>query len=158
MTATPEPAAFPAAVTSRVFRAPIERVFRAWLDPAVVGQWMAPGAVDRVEAHIDPRPGGTYQVWQYVGGEPMGGFDARIVELDAPHRLVFDWAFVAPDRGRDRRYDSRLTVTLSESGDGTLLELVHENLTGLARDLPDVAGKVEVGWAEVLAKLDGVLS
>jgi hypothetical protein len=47
-----------------------------------------------------------------------------------------------------------LTITFREVDPGsTLLTLVHERLDELARAMPDVADKVQVGWELVLEKL-----
>jgi uncharacterized protein YndB with AHSA1/START domain len=59
----------------RLIPAPPHRVYRAWLDPGLVGRWMAPGdfAVTRVE--IDERAGGAYRVWQADADGSAGGFE-----------------------------------------------------------------------------------
>jgi uncharacterized protein YndB with AHSA1/START domain len=160
----------PAAVRSvvrveRDYRASPEKIFDAWLDPTLVGRWMAPGSI-KGSARIDPRNGGQYRVVHSAGEKPVGGFDARIVELDRPRRLVFAWGFIGPDgergfvrpdgkRGAD--LDSRLTITFQPLPSGTRLLLVHEELDDLAAALPDIAEQVETGWELVLEKLAGLI-
>lgn len=48
-------------------------------------------------------------------------------------------------------------VEVEERPGATTLTLLHERLDALAAAHPDVAAKVEVGWADVLAKLAGLL-
>lgn len=146
-------ASYPVVRVQRTYAAPPERVFRAWLDADLVAQWMAPGPVDTVRAEIDPRPGGRYRVWHAERGTPLGGFDAQILEIDPPRRLVFTWGFVGPDPERDPRFDSRLTITITDDPAGARLTLVHEQLDALAAGLPEVADRVEAGWSDVLGKL-----
>jgi len=90
----------------RTFAAPPHEVYRAWLDPELVRQWMAPGdlAVSRVE--IDERVGGRYRIWQAGTGGAAGGFDCELVELVPDRRIVFRWGFVGPDRDSGPAYDS----------------------------------------------------
>ena len=46
----------------RTIPAPPERVYRAWLDPAALIRWMAPGAFTVTHADVDPRVGGHYRI------------------------------------------------------------------------------------------------
>jgi uncharacterized protein YndB with AHSA1/START domain len=139
----------------RTIPAPPHAVYRAWLDPDLVRQWMVPGdryEVERVD--IEERVGGRYSVWQTNSGASGGGFECEILELVPDERIVFRWGFVGPRRAEGPVFDSRLTITLRETPPGsTLLTLVHERLDDLARAMPDVADKVELGWEIVLEKL-----
>jgi len=139
----------------RTIPAPPPAVYRAWLDPDLVRQWMAPGdryEVERVD--IEERVGGRYRVWQTNSGASGGGFECEILGLVPDERIVFRWGFVGPRRAEGPVFDSRLTITLRETPPGsTLLTLVHERLDDLARAMPDVADKVELGWELVLEKL-----
>ena len=149
----------------RDYKAPPEKIFDAWLDPVLVSAWMAPGSIEG-GAEIEPRKGGRYRITHSSDGKQIGGFDAQIVEMDRPRRLVFAWGFLGPDgeRGfvrpdgeRAANLDSRLTITLQALPSGTRLLLVHEELDDLAAALPDIAELVESGWQNVLEKLAGVV-
>ena len=145
---------FPAVRLERTIAAPPHAVYRAWLDPILVRQWMAPGSleVDRVE--VEERVGGRYSVWQSNSGVSGGGFECEILELVPDERIVFRWGFVGPQRTDGPIFDSRLTITLRGAPRGsTLLTLVHERLDELARAMPDVADNVAYGWELVLEKL-----
>lgn len=139
---------------TRRFSAPPSALYRAWLEPALVRQWMAPPGVDVTHAEIDERVGGRHRVWQ---GD-TGGFDSEIVELIPNRRIVLRCGLAGPDGLDGPVYDSLLTVDLHDaSGGGTDLVLVHERLDDLRRALPDVAALVGVGWALTLDRLDGLL-
>ena len=132
----------------RTIAAPRREVYRAWLDPELVAEWMAPGLeVTRVE--IDERVGGHYRVWH---GE-AGGFDGEILELVPDQRIACRWGFVGPDRLHGPVFDSLLTLSFEDAAHGTRLTLVHERLDALAAAMPEVARKVEMGWEMVLRQL-----
>ena len=134
---------------TRTIPAKPAQVYRAWLDPALLIRWMAPGALAATTAVVDERVGGHYRI--HHGGQ--GGFDAELVELVPDRRLVFRWGFVGPRWRSGPSFDSLLTVTFDETDGGTLLTLVHERLDDLAAAMPEVAANVETGWASALDKL-----
>lgn len=141
----------------RLIPAPPREVYDAWLDPALLLRWMAPG-FDVTRAEVDARVGGHLRIWHADAGSEVGGFECEILELVPHERIVFRWGFVGPERTAGPVYDSRLTVTLqATTGNATLLTLLHERLDDLARAMPQAADKVEVGWAIVLEKLAAAL-
>ena len=73
-------------VTTRVFDAPRELVFKAWTDPKHLVQWWGPNGFTTTVHSIDVRPGG---VWRFV----MHGPDGR----DYENRIVYD-EIVKPER------------------------------------------------------------
>jgi uncharacterized protein YndB with AHSA1/START domain len=96
----------------RVFDAPVERVWQAFTDPALVAQWWGRGnelVIERMEVEC----GGH---WRYVEHASDGehGFEGRYREVTPPTRLVytFEWdgmpghvaidTVVLEDLGRDR--------------------------------------------------------
>ncbi|MBB5867310.1 uncharacterized protein YndB with AHSA1/START domain [Allocatelliglobosispora scoriae] len=150
-------ATVPAVRRERVLTAPPHAVYRAWLDPVILQRWLAPGTMECVRAEVDERIGGRYRIWQNASGQPGGGFDAEILDLVPDRRIIWQWAFVGPDREAGPVFDSRLTVTLDGTPDGgTRLVLLHEHLDALAAAHPDVADQVGNGWESVLDKLDAL--
>jgi uncharacterized protein YndB with AHSA1/START domain len=142
----------------RTFDAPPARVFGAWLDPALVGRWMAPGDFGVVRVEIDARVGGYFRVWHTGAGGDAGGFESEILDLVPDERLVLRWGFVGPERVEGPVYDSLLTVTFRPSpAGGTVLTLVHERLDALAAALPAVADGVAAGWDSVTSNLATLL-
>jgi uncharacterized protein YndB with AHSA1/START domain len=143
---------------TRMYAAPAHALYRAWLDPATLSRWMAPGSFTMASVEVDERVGGRFAVRHALDGVVAGGFECQIVALDPDRRLVFRWGFCGPEGGDGPVFDSVLTVTLEPAGpDQTRLTLVHEHLEALYAGRPDAAGKVEVGWADVLAQLDGLV-
>ncbi len=143
----------------RVIAAPPHAVYRAWLDPDLLRQWMAPGELGVSRVEVDERVGGHLRIWQVAGGRPVGGFESEILELEPDRRLVLRWGFVGPDRAAGPTFDSLLTVILFEAADGaTRLDLRHERLESLGWAMPEVAGQVGPGWESALDHLVDALA
>lgn len=77
-------------VSTRVFDAPRDLVFRAWTDPRHLAEWWGPKGFTNTFEEFDLRPGGS---WRFV----MHGPDGRdypnhsvFREILPPERLVFD--------------------------------------------------------------------
>ncbi len=81
-------------VTTRVFDAPRELVFKAWTDPKQMAQWFPPKDFTAPVCELDPRPGGVFRiVMKGPQGEPFNGaeFPATGVfrEVVPNERLAF---------------------------------------------------------------------
>ena len=77
-------------VLSRVFDAPRERVFEAWVNPEQIARWWGPNGFTTATQQMDARPGGT---WRFVMHGPDGtDYDNKITyrEIVPPERLVYD--------------------------------------------------------------------
>lgn len=112
----------PQLVMTRVFDAPRERVFDAWLDPAQVALWMGTTGVRPEVKEWNTKPGGAYAI-AMVGTDSGNIWMVRGVfrEIKAPERLVFTWTW-----DHDKTSDTLVTVTLRALGAKTELTLKHE--------------------------------
>jgi uncharacterized protein YndB with AHSA1/START domain len=143
----------------RVIPAPPHEVYRAWLDPALLRRWLAPGEWRVTRIEVDERVGGHFRVWQGTDDGDVGGFECQILDLVPSERIVFNWGFVGPERAAGPSFDSRLTITFERAPNGhTALTLVHEQLDALGAAMPNVAENVEPGWAMVLDKMTTALA
>jgi uncharacterized protein YndB with AHSA1/START domain len=150
--ATPE-----AVVIERTIAASAERLYRAWLEPEIIQQWMEPGPFRVSRAEVDPQVGGKYRIWHAADGEERGGFESEILELVPNERIVFAWGFAGPEREEGPIYDSRLSITFTEvAANETKLTLTHDRLDALREAMPEGAANVGVGWEMVLDKLAGI--
>jgi len=107
-------------IISRTFQAPREQVFRAWTDPLHLPQWWGPQGFTITVQEIDIRPGG---VWRYVMHGPDGtDYDNLVTFLDiqAPSRIEYKHG----DFENDKHF--RVTVTLEEQGQSTLLTMIMQ--------------------------------
>jgi uncharacterized protein YndB with AHSA1/START domain len=128
----------------RLLAASRERVYAAWIEPALLGKWMAPRG--HAEVSLDPRVGGALHVVMADAGvriEHHGEF----LELDPPRRLRFTW--MSPYTGSE---PSVVTVELSAEGDRTRLVLLHERLPA------DTAASHAGGWSAIVDRLADVLN
>lgn len=140
-------------VTARVshrFSQPAERVFAAWLDPALIGQWMfGPHLRDEeiVSLKLEARVGGRYSFVVRRQGQELD-HAGEYLELDRPRRLVLTWGL------REERDPSRLVLDFEPQADGCEVTLRHE----MRAEWADFVGQSEAAWARMLRTLDATLS
>jgi uncharacterized protein YndB with AHSA1/START domain len=139
----------------RTMHAPPDRVFRAFLEPNLLRQWITPDdlAIDRLT--VDPRVGGRLEVWHSRNGQSTGKFEGRFVKIDPPRELVYRWAFVGTEPEKGEYYDTLITVVLRPEGEGrTHVSVLHEKLEDLQRGAPHVYVQLVPGWNNCLDKLE----
>lgn len=81
------------------FDVDIARAWQLWSDPRQLERWWGPPTYPATVVEHDLRPGGmvTYFMTGPEGDTPAGLW--RVLEVEAPHRLVLEDAF-ADDQGR----------------------------------------------------------
>ena len=139
----------------RTLQASPDRVFRAFLEPDLIRQWIAPDdlTVDRVT--VDPRVGGRLEVWHSRNGVSTGKFEGCFLKIDPPRELVYRWAFVGTEPEKGEYFDTLVTVRLRpESSDRTHVSVVHEKLEVLQRGAPHIYVRLVPGWNNCLDQLD----
>jgi uncharacterized protein YndB with AHSA1/START domain len=137
---------------TRVFDAPRELVFRAWIEPESFADWFggaqAEVPVDTVE--MDVRPGGTWKATMYAGPDRMEiPWHGEYEEIDEPSKLVL----TLTDRPGDAR--ELLTVLLKDLGDGRT-EMTFSQTGGNL----DAAGyeQVREGWGGFFDQMEQTLA
>jgi uncharacterized protein YndB with AHSA1/START domain len=143
-------------VITRVFDAPRELVFKAWIDPGQVAQWWGLKGFTNAIYDWDARPGGAIRS-DMIGPNgdvyPMKGVFREIAE---PERLVFTTSAIEDEKGNPG-LENLNTVTFAEHNGKTTLTLhviVIKVTPGAARAL---AG-MEQGWTETLERLDNLVA
>jgi uncharacterized protein YndB with AHSA1/START domain len=134
-------------VIKRRLRARRERVFEAWIDPALMARWFFPDSEWTATVTADVRIGGQYEL---AMRDPGGGAHRQFGvyrEIVPVSRLVFTWS--CPELAV---VDSVVTVELEDRGDETDLSLTHE----LPPD-PKVRRGHEEGWEGCLGNLETML-
>ena len=129
----------------RVFTAPPERVYRAFLDPDALVKWYPPyGFICKVD-HIDARVGGTFRMSFVNFGTGNGhSFAGEYLELVPNERICMTDKFDDPNMPGEMR----TTVTLTKVSCGTEINIVQE---GLPEAIP--VEMCYLGWQECLAQL-----
>ena len=131
----------------RLIKAPRDRVYAAWTDPAQLRQWFGPEGVRTRNLIADARVGGTFR-WDLTNsdGEEMT-MNGEFRELQPDRRIVFTWQW--EDDEDWQNHISIVTVELSDCDGGTELRLTHERFPNEAsRD-----GHTR-GWNSALDKLE----
>lgn len=118
--------------------APIDRVWRAFVDPSVLASWFWPPRFGTTVATANV-VGGRYRIDGSKGGIAVSG---EYLERQRPTRLAFTWRW----DGDPRR--TVVTVDLSEQAFGTRLVLRHGGFT----DEPTRDDHVQ-GWSDGLDRL-----
>ena len=73
----------------RDFDAPVDRVFRAWIDPELVTQWLGPKETEMRIDSWDMRTGGSYRYAAVRDGQEIASFYGSFHEVRPASRLVF---------------------------------------------------------------------
>lgn len=143
----------------RTMRASPDRVFRAFLDPDLIRQWIAPDDlhVDRVA--VEAKVGGRIEVWHSRNGASTGKFEGFFLVIDPPRELVYRWAFVGTEPEKGEYFDTLVTVRLEpEAGGQTRVSVVHERLEELQRGAPEIFARLVPGWSECIEKLERAIA
>ena len=134
----------------RLIKAPRDRVYAAWTDPAQLKQWFGPENVQTHELAVEARVGGKFR-WDLTNseGERMT-CRGEYRELELGKKIVFTWKW--DDDETWENHISVVTVELSDCEGGTELRLTHEQLPNeQSRD-----GHTR-GWNSALDKLENFL-
>jgi uncharacterized protein YndB with AHSA1/START domain len=145
---------------SRVIAAPLERVWRALIDPEALLAWLPPGEMTGKFERFDARPGGSYRlVLTYADasgapGKATAGSDiveARFVDIVPGERVVQAADFVSDDPA----YAGTMTMTwaVTAVSEGTRVDIVAEDVpdgisaadhaAGLSSSLSNLAAYIE---------------
>jgi uncharacterized protein YndB with AHSA1/START domain len=151
-------------VTSRVFDAPRERVWKAWTDAAELKKWWGPSGFKVHTAKVDLRPDGMFLYGMSApdGTETWGRFVYR--EIAAPKKLVCIVSFSDAQGGVTRHPWSPgwplhilSTVEFEEQGRGktrvTITWLPHEASDAERRTFDEGRESMKQGWGGTLDQL-----
>ncbi len=131
----------------RIFKAPRERVYAAWTDPAQLAQWWGPQGMTCPECDWNPAVGATYRTcMQNADGDKycVGGV---FQEVTPPEKLVFTWKWEDP--GETGGADTLVTVELEDLGGETRLKLTHDRMP-----TEEAATNHNGGWSSSFEDLD----
>lgn len=133
----------------RVFRAPADRLYRAFLDPDAMVKWLPPHGFTGKVHHMDARVGGSYRMsFTNFGTGKSHDFGGKYVELVPSERIRYSDKFEDPNLAGEMS----VTITFRKVMCGTEVEIVQ---AGLPAVIP-----VEfcyLGWQESLALLAHVV-
>lgn len=129
----------------RVFSAPPERVYRAFLSAAALAKWLPPNGFTCTVHHLEATVGGTFKMsftnLTTGNGHSFGG---EYLELQPSQRIVYTDVFDDPNLPGTMK----TTITLAAVSCGTELSIVQE---GIPAPIP--TEQCVMGWQQSLALL-----
>lgn len=129
----------------RVLRAPAERVYRAFIDPAAMCKWLPPYGFTGTVHNMDARVGGTYRMsFTNFGTGGTHYFGGKFLELKPGERLRYIDAF----EDASLPGEMQVTVDLKTVSCGTEISIVQE---GIPDAIP--TDGCYIGWQESLTQL-----
>src|SRR3954452_2564620 len=137
----------------RDFDAPPEKVFRAWIDPDLVVQWLGPKSTEMRIDRWEARTGGNYRYVALQNGEEGAAFYGSFHEVRPSERLVqtFTWEGM-PDGV------SLETMTFEDLGNGRTRTIGLSVVDNLEARNAIMASGMDLGVMEGYEKLDALLA
>lgn len=132
---------------TRVFKAPRERVFNAFLDPDAFAKWIPPNGYTAHVYKFDPKVGGAYRMsFSSLDKKDTHFFGGKFLEIRAYERLRYTDKFESDDPAMQG--EMKVTVTFKDVPGGTEVRIVQE---GVPKVIP-VEGAM-LGWSQSLENL-----
>ena len=138
---TPSPKRSVTSQVSRIIKAPRQKIYQAFLDPAAVAAWLAPDNM-RSQVHtFDPREGGQFRIsltYQNPADSNLGKTDGNtdtyhgtFVKLVPGEVIVESIEFETNQPGF--KGEMTMTVKLADVDGGTEVSLHYENIPSAIR-------------------------
>ena len=129
----------------RILATKPEKVYRAFLEPDAMAQWLPPNGFAGTVHHLDAKVGGKYRMSfrNFTTGQSHS-FGGEYIELVPNERLRYTDRFDDPNLPGE----IQVTVTLKPVAVGTELHIVQE---GIPDVIPPEA--CYLGWQQSLQKL-----
>jgi uncharacterized protein YndB with AHSA1/START domain len=134
-------------VTKRAYAFSAERVFDAWLDPALARRWLfTTDDSEVVRCEIDARVGGRFEI---VDRRDDGEIRhvGEYLEIDRPRRLVFTFGVPQFDPAM-----SRVEIDIVATASGCELTLTHHGVP------QEWQAPTTQGWTTLLGNLEREIS
>lgn len=129
----------------RVLKAPAERVYKAFLDPAAMCKWLPPNGFTCTVHHLDAKVGGTYKAsFTNFSSGKSHSFGGTYKELKPGEKLRYNDRFDDPGLAGEMT----TTVVLKAVSCGTDLSITQE---GIPDAIP--SEMCYLGWQESLDAL-----
>jgi uncharacterized protein YndB with AHSA1/START domain len=136
-------------LTRRV-SAPPEIVFEVWIDAKHLAEWWGPKGFTTPVCKADARVGGAILIHMRAPDGVVHPMTGRFLEIDRPHRLVFETAAI--DGGGSPMFEVLNTVTFTGVDGGTEISLVAR-VTSTTPNAPRYLSGMSQGWSQTLDRL-----
>lgn len=132
----------------RTFAAPPERVFEAFRDPELLGEWAAPGEHRTEGVEMDFRVGGRYRREMRFPDGSLHVLSGEYLEVEPPERLVYTYLWETIPGAPE----TWVEIDLLEKDEGTEVRLVHSGF-----EAEDMAEDHRTGWGVCFDQLAGLV-
>ena len=142
-------------VITRTFDAPIELIYKAWTDPAMIVNWWGPQGFTNPVCEVDARPGGSIRIHMRAPDGtvyPMTGVFESLVE---PTKIIF---LSAALRNGKPMFEIRNIITLAPTDEGRTVLTLQATVTMAEEDTAKYLDGMEMGWTQSLDKLADLLA
>jgi uncharacterized protein YndB with AHSA1/START domain/DNA-binding transcriptional ArsR family regulator len=131
----------------RVFKAPRERVFNAFLDADAMAKWLPPNGYTAHVYKFEPKVGGAYRMsFSSLDKKDTHFFGGKFLEVKLNERLRYTDKFESDDPAMQG--ELKVTVTFKDVPGGTEVRIIQE---GLPKAIP-IEGAM-LGWTQSLENL-----
>lgn len=131
----------------RHISAPIEKLYKAWLDPHMLSQFMTPDeGVSVSKAVVDPVEGGRYLIVMKSAVREMP-HSGTYLTLSPYSKIEFTWESPFSTQ------DSTVTIDFETKDNGTLVTINHVKFIS-----EEMRTNHENGWKEILEIIDQLLT
>lgn len=140
---------------TRVFNAPVHRVYEAWTNAEVIAKWFGPENFKVAHSSIDLKIGGQYRIRLDTGSGVMVEHWGEYVEIVPSSKLVFTWILDNQECAGSifENANTLVSIEFRDLEGKTEISLLHEKLPSItARD------GHEMGWNACLESLGFFLS
>ncbi|HYM38998.1 MAG TPA: metalloregulator ArsR/SmtB family transcription factor [Thermoplasmata archaeon] len=132
---------------SRVFKAPRERVFNAFLDPDAFAKWLPPNGYSAHVYTFEPKVGGTHRLsFSSLDKTDTHFFGGKFLQIKPYERLRYTDKFESDDPAMQG--EMTVTVTFRDVRGGTKVDIVQE---GVPKAIP--VENALMGWTQSLENL-----
>ena len=132
---------------TKTIHAPIDKIFDAWLNPAMLTQFILPmPGMPQPEVENDSREGGSFSIIMQVGDNKIPHTGTYLI-INRPTQLIFTWQSPFSIDG------SQVDLEFSAIDDSTtLVELTHTKFID-----EESRSNHEGGWGNILERLGEVV-
>jgi uncharacterized protein YndB with AHSA1/START domain len=142
---------------TRIFNAPRELVFNAWINPNHLSQWWGPKDFTNPVCELDLRPGGAILIHMTAPDGTMMPNKGIFHEIIEPERLVFTTSAFEDDQGIPQLEVLNTVIFAQHEINKTKLTL-HAVVLKATPEMEGSLSGMNQGWNESLDRLIDSLS
>ena len=137
---------------TRIYDAPRELVFEAWIETSKTQKWWGCDKCVSVRSEIEPKVGGKYNHHMTLEGIGEIPGHSTLIEFDPPNKLAYQSSMP-----NDENVKMTVSVEFSDTDQGTKVVLTHSGIPDMR-----VEGDCELheiiqgGWTAALEKLNAL--